>query len=367
VDKALPVGERVHFAVDCGFYQTLRDRVTAHFEARRDSRRHATLGLRIKAGLILGAYIGVYVALVWFVSSWLLAIGLAMLLGVLAALIGFNIQHDGGHAAYSDRPWQNRLAAATIEMIGASSYLWHWKHAVFHHGFANIAGQDTDISVGRVLRLEPQQERLPHHRWQHLYIWMLYGLMAVRWQLYDDFREGIVGQVGQHRIPRPKGRELAIFIAGKVLFISMALVIPMFFHPIWVVVGLYLLASYTLGFVLSVVFQLAHNTARSDFPVPDPKTGRLEHTWAVHQLLTTTDFSRRSPVVTWLLGGLNYQIEHHLFPHISHVHYPQLSPIVEAVCREHGLPFREHPSFFAGLQAHFAWLRLMGKAPAPVL
>ncbi len=319
----------------------------------------------LKTVVILSLFAGVYWLLVFVASSWMQAVPLAILLGAVAALIGFNIQHDGGHHAYSRTPWRNRAAAGALDLIGASSYLWHWKHAVFHHGFSNIAGQDTDIRVGRVLRLEPQEQRLSHHRWQHVYIWFLYGLMAVRWQLYDDFREVANGAIGPHRIPRPRGRELAIFIIGKMLFIGLALIVPMFFHPIWCVLLLYGLAAYTMGFVLSIVFQLAHNTAVCDFPRPISDDGQMAHSWALHQLLTTADFSRRNSVVTWLLGGLNYQIEHHLFPQVCHVHYPALSPIVEAACREHGIVFREHRTFFSGLRAHFRWLREMGQPAHP--
>ena len=230
---------------------------------------------------------------------------------------------------------------------------------MFHHGFTNVPGHDTDIDVGRVLRLEPGQPLLRHHRWQHLYIWLLYGLMAPRWQLYDDFREVVNGQIGPHRIPRPKGRELAIFIVGKVLFIGLIFGLPLCFHAWWQVLLLYGLSAYSLGFTLSIVFQLAHNTALVEFP--QAEAGHLELSWAEHQLATTADFAPRSQVLTWLLGGLNFQIEHHLFPHISHVHYPALAPIVAATCQAHDLPYRAHRTFVAGLGAHYAWLRAMGR------
>jgi linoleoyl-CoA desaturase len=321
-----------------------------------------TPSLWLKTVLILSAYAAVYAALVWAAAAWWQAVPLAILLGIIAALIGFNIQHDGGHQAYGRRAWQNRLAAATLDLIGASSYLWQWKHAVFHHGFTNVPGQDTDIDVGRVLRLEPGQPLLAHHRWQHLYIWLLYGLMAPRWQLYDDFREVLTGRIGPHSVPRPKGRELTIFIAGKVIFITLIFGIPLCFHPWWEVVLLYGLSAYSLGFTLSIVFQLAHNTGLVEFP--QDQAGRLDRSWAEHQLATTADFSPRSPVLTWFLGGLNFQIEHHLFPHISHVHYPALAPIVAATCRTHDLTYRTHHTFIAGLAAHYAWLRAMGRSAA---
>lgn len=354
---------RVHFPNDCGFYATVRERVAEYLRQRAGDRPQGGIALWLKAVLILGLMAVGYILLVFVVTTWVQAVALAMVMGGLAALVGFNIQHDGGHQAASRYPWLNRIYASALDLVGASSYLWHWKHSVFHHGYSNISGKDTDINVGRVLRLEPHQPLLRHHRWQHVYIWFLYGLMAVRWQMYDDFREIVTGRIGPHRIPRPRGGEMALFIIGKVIFFSLVLVVPMLFHPVWVVLLLYILASYILGTVLSIVFQLAHNTALSEFPMPVEANGKMACSWAEHQLRTTADFSRRNWVMTWLLGGLNYQIEHHLFPQVSHIHYPALSPIVEATCREYGITYHEHPTFAAGLRAHFAWLREMGRRP----
>ena len=347
------------FLPDDGFQRALHQRAMAHLATVRGERRTGGGALLVKALLLLSATALCYALLVWGAETWWQAVPLAVLLGLLAALIGFNIQHDGGHRAFSSVAWRNRAAAATLDLLGASSYLWRWKHGVFHHGFANIAGHDTDISVGRLVRLEPQQQREAHHRWQHCYIWTLYGLMAIRWQLVDDFREVAAGAIGPHRIPRPRGGELALFIAGKLAFLALAFGLPLLWHPVINVLLLYVVVTATLSIALAVVFQLAHNTARCDFPLASAD-GCMPHSWAQHQLLTTADFARGSPLLTWLLGGLNFQIEHHLFPHISHVHYPALSPLVEATCREYGLAFREHPSLLAGFWAHVAWLRVLG-------
>jgi linoleoyl-CoA desaturase len=350
----------LHFPADRGFQQALLRRVNDYFASVAPRRAQGDAGLHLKTALILGASASCY-ALLLVSSRWWQAVPLAVALGFLAALIGFNIQHDGGHRAYSPVPWRNRLAAATLDLIGGSSYLWHWKHAVFHHGRANVSGHDTDISVGRLVRLEPQQRREFFHRWQFIYIWALYGLMTVRWQCYDDFREVIGGAIGPHRIPRPRGIELTIFAVGKLLFIGLAFGVPLLFQPPWCVLLGYLIASATLGITLAVVFQLAHNTALVEFPAAPAASGLMPHSWAEHQVLTAADFSRSNSVLTWLLGGLNFQIEHHLLPHISHVHYPALSPLVEATCREHGLPYREHRSLASGLAAHVAWLRHLGR------
>ena len=353
---------KIRFAKDDGFHAALRQRVEAHFQAHPG--RHGGWALGLKTALILIALAGAYGFLVWGDINVLQAVALAMAIGLLSALVGFNIQHDGGHQAFSAVPWRNRLAAATLDIAGASSYVWNWKHAVYHHGFPNLSGHDTDIDVSNLVRLEPHQPLRAHHRWQFLYIWFLYGIMAMRWQILDDFRDVAKGRIGPHRIPQPKGLEVLILYGGKAIFFALAFGIPMWFHPPLQVLGLYAVMAATLGVFLSVVFQLAHNTGLCEFPAPPEPGGRMAHSWAVHQIQTSADFARDSRLATWFLGGLNFQIEHHLFPHVSHVHYPALSRIVEETCRDHGIAYRDHGSFLQGFMAHVRWLRDLGR-PAP--
>jgi linoleoyl-CoA desaturase len=289
---------------------------------------------------------------------------LAILLGLAMAAVGFNIQHDGNHQAYSDRPWINKVMALTLDLIGGSSYLWHWKHNVIHHTYTNITGHDNDIDLGYLGRLTPHQRWLPWHRFQHWYLWPLYGVMAIKWQLVDDFQALITGHKGKDRVPRPKRWDLVVFIVGKVVFFALAFGVPLLLHPWWAVLLFYGITAAVLGITLSIVFQMAHCVEQAEFPLPEPETGRLEKSWAVHQVETTVDFARKSRVVSWLVGGLNFQIEHHLFPRICHVNYPAISKIVEETCREHGVKYAAHASFWAGLAAHYRWLRRLGAAPA---
>jgi linoleoyl-CoA desaturase len=302
--------------------------------------------------------------LVFVAATWWQALLLAGLLGLSMATIGFNVQHDGSHQAYSQWPWINRLMAMTLEPLGGSSYLWRWKHAVFHHTYVNITGHDTDIDLGFLGRLSPHQKRLAYHRWQHVYLWPLYGLLAIKWQLVDDFVKLIRGRISNQPFPRPKGWNLVIFVAGKVTFFLLAFGIPMSFNSVGAVLACYGVAGLVAGLVLSVVFQAAHCVEEAAFPLVDARRGRLASAWAVHQAETTVNFARRSRLAAWLLGGLNFQIEHHLFPRISHAHYPAISPLVEEACREFGVKYAEHPSFSAALASHFRWLRRMGMATA---
>jgi len=357
--RGVESAKRLKFGGYDGFQTELRRRVDEYFRSTGQRPRDCWQ-MYLKTTVLLALLATSYVLLVFVAQAWWQGLPLAILLGLAIAAIGFNIQHDGGHHAYSRFAWINRLMAMTLDLIGGSSYLWRWKHAVIHHTYPNITGHDTDVDLGILGRLTPHQEPLRFHRWQHYYLWPLYGLMAIKWHLYDDFRDAIVGHIGGHRVPRPTGWELAIFLGGKAIFFALAFVIPLLVHSPWVVLLFYGVVVVVLGMVLSVVFQLAHCVAEAEFPLPHEDTGRIENSWAIHQLQTTVDFARASRVVTWLLGGLNFQIEHHLFPQICHVNYPALSKLVEQTCREFQLKYTEHKSVWAGITSHFRWLRQMG-------
>jgi linoleoyl-CoA desaturase len=300
---------------------------------------------------------------VFAVPAWWLALPVAALLAISIAGVAFNVQHDGEHRAYSDRPWVNAIMASMLDLLGGSSYVWRWKHVTLHHTYVNITEHDGDIDVGPLARLSPHQERFAAHRWQHYYMWPLYALMAIRWQLIGDFQDVICARVGEHRMPRPRGRDLALFIMGKAAFLGLAFGLPMTLRPLWIVLAFYAGVVGLVGVMLSVVFQLAHCVEEAEFRVPEPDTQRVDTAWAEHQIETTIDFARKSRVLAWLLGGLNFQIEHHLFPRISHVHYPAISSVVEETCRDFGVRYSEHPTLWAGLVSHYRWLRRMGAEP----
>jgi linoleoyl-CoA desaturase len=352
------------FGVGDGFPVELRRRVDAFFRAT-GRRPRDCWQMYVKTGILVAACVASYLLLMLGARTWWQALPLAMLLGLAAAGIGFNVQHDGGHQAYSRHPWINTLMAMTLDLIGGSSYVWHCKHAILHHTYVNITNHDADINLGVLARLTPSQKRLWFHRWQHVYLWPLYGLLAIKWHLLSDFRNVIIGRIGGRRFPRPTGWHLAIFLVGKASFLIMAFGIPALFHPVWVVLSYYVIAALVLGITMSVVFQLAHCVEQAEFPLPRPDTGRIEHAWAIHQVETTVNFAGRSRVAAWLLGGLNFQIEHHLFPRICHINYPAMSKVVEETCREFGVRYREHPSVRAGLASHVRWLQRMGM-PSPI-
>jgi linoleoyl-CoA desaturase len=355
--------ERLQFGEDRSFQIELRRRVDDFF---KNTGKHKTDNWQmfVKSAIILVCFSAAYLFLVFSSRSVWTGIPTAIVLGLSMAGIGFCIQHDAGHNAYSKQRWLNKLAAMTLDFIGGSSYVWHFKHAVIHHTYVNITGWDTDIDFGTLARVTPHQKRLWFHRWQHLYLWPLYGLLAIKWQLFDDFQYIVTGRLGRHRIPRPRRKDLVVFIAGKVVFFTWVLVIPLMFHPFSVVLFYYGIAVLVLGTVLSMIFQLPHCVGQAEFPMPEKETGRIKKSWAAHQAGVTLDFAQNNGVATWLLGGLNYHLEHHLFPTICHVNYPAISKIVWETCREFRVPYGTHHSFLNGVASHYRWLKQMGTADA---
>jgi linoleoyl-CoA desaturase len=346
------------------FIVELQARVRAHFEATGKHERDLPR-MYLKTAVMLLWLAGSYVALVFLAQSVASAALAAISLGLAMAGVGFNIQHDGNHGAYSDRKWVNKLAALTLDLMGGTAHFWHYKHNIAHHTHTNVAGHDDDINAGPLGRLSPHQRWYRAHRFQHLYFWGLYALLALEWQITGEFRNLLTRKViGSTRIPPLPTRELVIFWVGKLVFLALAFGLPLLVRPLSAVIAGYLLTTCTLGLVLAVVFQLAHCSQPAEFRALAPGVRTVDRPWAEHQVETTVDFGRANPILTWYVGGLNFQIEHHLFPTICHLHYPALAPIVEEVCRRHGVRYFAHPSFGSALAAHVRWLRLMGQRPA---
>lgn len=320
-----------------------------------------------KTATLVTVLVTTYLLLLLVVTSPWVVVPLTVLMGLSFASIGFNVQHDGGHKSYSDRQWVNKLMSISMDLMGGSSYLWDIKHNSIHHTYTNINGHDDDINVGFLGRLSPEQPRYKFHRFQFLYLWFLYGFLMVKWQLFDDFYQLAKGTLGGRKFARPRGKDLALFVGGKVFFFSMVFVVPMMLHSVWMVLGIYLLAAFVEGITTSIVFQLAHCVEEAEFPVPsvnDAGLEQMDNAWAVHQVETTVNFARRNFVLSWLLGGLNFQIEHHLFHKICHVHYPALSKVVEDTCRDFGIQYRAHRTFLGALASHARFLFAMGMPKA---
>lgn len=354
--------EKVVFRRPAGFYDTLKQRVADYFE-NRPSRDHWFM--YTKAFLIFTWALASYTGLMFFADSWWSALLLVLSLSFAFSAIGFNIQHDGGHEAFSRSKAVNRVMAFTLDLIGGSSVFWRQKHNIQHHTYTNINGMDEDIYDGSMFRLSPEQPLRPIHRFQHLYTFILYAFLSLKWVFYDDWKQLVLIKMGKRAAPSVSSSQLALFVAGKAFHLSYTVILPLIFHPLLYVILFNLAFHCVLGLTLALVFQMAHATGEAAFPAPG-KDGVIENEWAVHQVETTSNFAMGNPIVRWFTGSLNFQIEHHLFPRISHVHYRSLSAIVQQTCKEYGVKYYAYPGVIAGFVAHYRWLRSMGQQNAAV-
>lgn len=355
--------ERIVYDRLGAFQKTLTRRVDDYFsQSGLDPRNHPRM--HAKAIFMIVWLTGSYLLLVFVADSWVVAVPLAISLGLAMAGTGFNVTHDGNHGAISRSNAVNRMAGCLLDLMGASSYIWRRKHNSLHHCFPNVDGIDEDIDLGKLCRMAPQQQWCWFHRFQHLYAWALYGALAVKWYCYDDFASLLSGKIGKHTFARPRGLELTLLVGGKILAVFLAVTLPLMLHPWWAVLPLCLLVSVVLSLTLSVVFQMAHCTGEASFCSAGAGSHRDRREWAVHQVESTVNFAAKNKLLTWYIGALNYQIEHHLFPRISHIHLPAISGIVSEVCREYGVRHYTHGSLAEAIRAHYAWLRLMGHPPA---
>jgi linoleoyl-CoA desaturase len=318
--------------------------------------RRAYRAVWAKSAIVLAWAVGSYLVLLLVADTPAAAIAASVSLGLAAAAIGFCIMHDANHGGYSPSRRMNRVAAHSLDLIGGSSYVWAAKHLA-HHTYTNVADHDPDIDALPFARFEPSQQRRCWHRYQHLYVWALYAFVTVRWQLFTDTSFLVRGSVGRSHLRRPRGWDLIALVAGKLLFVTWAIAIPLALHPAIEVAASFALVSATASIALTVTFQLSHCIEETD----TLEAGHhRQPQWHVHQMETTSNFAQANRFLVWYVGGLNYQIEHHLFPRMPHTLHPQLARIVRATAHECGVPYHAHHTMRGALRSHARWLRRMG-------
>lgn len=342
------------------FHTELKKRITDYFKEVGKSTT-GNYKLFTKAIILVVSFLFVYIHLVFFTPPVLLALVECILLGGLTAAIGFNVMHDGAHGSFSKYKWLNELAGLSLNFLGANNFMWKSKHNVIHHAYTNIDGVDDDIDAKPFLRLCETQKHYKMHKYQHWYFWFAYSLLYIYWIFVTDYKKYFRGKVGEMPLAKMHLSDHISFWAFKALHIGLFVGLPIYTlgFSSWLI-GFLVYALFA-GFVLSIVFQLAHTVEHTHFPVPDALTGKLEDEWAVHQIKTTANFATRNKIVTWLVGGLNFQIEHHLFPKISHVHYPAISRIIKKACQEYGINYIEYPKVRYAVVSHVRYLRHLGQ------
>ena len=347
------------------FFRTLNKRVNDYFK-ENNLKKTGNWKLHLKTVVMFALFLTPYFLILTLdiSASWKLL--LTVVIGIGMAGVGMNVMHDGNHGSYSSKSWLNKIMGSSIYILAGNVYNWQVQHNVLHHTYTNIIGHDEDLDAGRVIRFSKQAKWYKFHKFQHYYSIFLYGLLTFNWALTTDFkqmRSYLKRKLSYGEFQKP-AKQWTILAITKVLYFSIWLVIPIVVLDIawWQILIGFFVMHYTAGLILSVVFQLAHVVDETENPVPD-ENGEMKNTWAVHQLFTTANFAPKNWLVNFYTGGLNHQIEHHIFPNISHVHYNKIAKIVKETAKECNLPYNEYKTMRSAVIAHFKHLRDLGRQP----
>lgn len=340
------------------FSKALKVRANNYFK-EADIQKTGGRRIGLKATVLLVSFIVIYAILVFVQPHWLISVPLCILFGVNLAAIGFNIMHDAGHNSFSENKKLNTLLSYSLNLLGGNIYFWKLKHNIAHHTYTNIDGEDHDIEI-KFMRIHHDQPLKKYHRFQPIYFSLLYGVSYLAWIFYQDYEKYFRQRMGKDsdffHFPL---REKVIFWISKLINIALFIVIPILVVG-WLpaLIGL-LIAGVVCGFSLATVFQLAHVVSGTAFKTIEGT--KVEDEWMLHQLHSTANFATKSKVLTWLLGGLNFQVEHHLFPKISHIHYPKLSVIVKDTCKEYGINYLEFQTMSQAFRSHIQVIAAMSR------
>ena len=350
---------------DRDFGITVRKRVDAYFKTNKIART-GDYRIWIKVIVLPLMYLVPFVLILTntFFDSLLVFFGLWVLMGIGMAGCGLGIMHDACHGALSRKKNVNNFIGLVLNLAGGSVLNWKIQHNVLHHSFTNIDGYDEDIDPAGVMRFSPHQPVKPFYKYQVFYAWFFYGMMTFFWSTFKDFiqlaryqRKGLVKAQGKNY-----AAEMWKLVFQKLVYYGIFIVLPILLLDLawWLVLLGWLAMHFTGGLILACIFQPAHVVPTSEFPMPD-KNHTVEGDWAKHQLLTTSNFAPKNKILSWYVGGLNYQIEHHLFPNMCHVHHKEVSKIVKQTAEEYGLPYNSQPTFLGALLNHAKLLHKLRK------
>ena len=345
-------------ATSSDFFKVLRQRTDAYFEDNKIT-RYANGKMVFKTVFMIALYFAPFILSFTVVESAWAYFGLWLIMGLGMAGIGLSIMHDANHGSYSKSKFVNTTLGYLVNFVGGCAAFWKVQHNVLHHTYTNIHGHDEDISRTKIIRMSPHAPKRPMHRYQHYYAWFLYGLMTITWATNKEFQQ--LGEFKERGLLEGKGvynKFLAELILTKILYHAYIWGLPILFAPvsIGVIIGSFFAMHFLAGLILGLVFQPAHVITNNEFPLPDEK-GNIKNTWAINQVRTTANFAPGGSLFSWYVGGLNYQIEHHLFPHVCHIHYKDLSKIVEATAKEFELPYVSEPTWFSAIANHGRMLK----------
>ncbi|MFK7002012.1 fatty acid desaturase family protein [Flavobacterium oreochromis] len=346
------------------FFRTLNTRVNNYFK-ENNIQKTGNWKLYLKTIVMFSIFLTPYFFLIGMEMPFWAYLLLNVVIGIGMAGVGMNVMHDGNHGSYSSKQWLNKIMGGSIYILAGNVYNWQVQHNVLHHTYTNIPGHDEDLEAGRILRFSKQAKWHRFHKFQHYYSIFLYGLLTFNWAITTDFlqmKRYLKRKLSYGEFINPAIRWTTLIIT-KIIYFSIWLVVPIVLGITWwkVVLG-FVVMHYTAGLILSVIFQLAHVIEDTETPVPNVE-GEMENTWAIHQLFTTVNFAPKNWLINWYTGGLNHQIEHHIFPNISHIHYGKIAEIVKQTAKECNLPYHEYKTTRAAIVSHFRHLRELGQKP----
>ncbi len=348
------------------FFRTLNKRVNGYFKENNIAKT-GNWKLYSKAVFMFALFLIPYLLLLTLEMPQTVMLLLSLISGVGMAGVGMNIMHDSNHESFSSKKWVNKLMGSSMYILAGNVYNWKVQHNVLHHTFTNIKGHDEDIDAGRIIRFSKHSKWFKIHNLQRYYSIFIYGLLTINWAITTDFKQMhryLKQKLSYGEFPNPK-TQWTILVISKILYYAFWIVLPMLVIDVawWKILLGFFCMHYTAGLILSLVFQLAHVVPATDTPLPD-KEGNMEHTWAIHQLYTTANFATDSKFISFCTGGLNHQVEHHIFPNISHIHYKHIAKIVKQTAKEFNLPYHEYETMKKALVEHFNHIKMLGVKPA---
>lgn len=342
------------------FYQSVKKSVDSYFQSKK-LRKSGNWKLYLKAYILIPLAIGLYVYLLLGSYHSVIGLLLAALLGLCLVCIAFNVMHDACHGSYSRRKWVNEFMGLSMNALGSNAFIWKIKHNVIHHTYTNIDGVDDDLANSFLIRMCSTQRWRPMHRFQFIYVYFLYAISTINWMWGTDFVKYFSRKIHNTPINHFGLREDIIFWSSKLLYLFFYVAVPVYCVGWQGWLAGFLVVHMVMGLALSIVFQLAHVVEKTAFEYAGDMPKVIPTEWAAHEVKTTADFAPDNKVISWLVGGLNFQIEHHLFPQVSHVHYPALSKIVRQQCELFGLPYHYYPTMREAVASHVRVMRRLGR------
>jgi linoleoyl-CoA desaturase len=348
------------------FYTALKSSVDEYF-INNNLKKTGNWKLYTKTGVLVPSAIIIYLSLLIFPMPAIAGILLSGVFGFVLASIGFNVMHDACHGSYSSRNWVNNLLGLSLNALGGNAFLWKFKHNIIHHTYTNVDGVDDDIAKSPLMRQCTTQKWVPAHRFQHIYVVLVYAISSLAWVFLMDFNKYFKRKIVDTPLQKMDRNEHIVFWLTKALYLLFYIAIPVMAVG-WKAWAIGFVSFHVvMGFTLAIVFQLAHVVEHVEFEFAGENDAtKIEDEWAVYQVKTTANFAPKNKIISWFVGGLNFQVEHHLFPRISHVHYPALRKIVKQTCEQFNISYNEFPTMTKAVASHFRMMKQLGRGPAAV-